>query len=362
MSAEKMSGKTRALEVTEPLVNAPLRASSVTPAAMVRLVDSGLRTVLLDEIDSAFGSARAREDNAGLQRVLNDGYRRGAKVALCVGTKNEPKEFNAFAPVAIAGLRELPDTLASRAIFIRMKRRAPNEQVEPFRYRYHVDEAKPIAEALADWCSGLSLAGAEPELPEGIEDRSADCWEPLLAIADVAGNDWPNRARQAAIYLTNRSAEETLTAGVELLAHIREAFGSDGHLATAVLLDRLKERDESPWRDIRGKPLDDRGLARRLKGYGIKSRNVRIGERVPKGYAAEDFHDAWSRYLPLQADERHKGYNRYSIDNENKDVADVAPVAQADDFDGDPFASLKDPSYGLTDELDVPAFLRRGAA
>jgi hypothetical protein len=99
----------------------------------------GRVTILFDEIDSVFGNAKAQEANMDLCSVLNGGYRRGAKVHRCVthGKKIDIEELDAFAPVAVAGLRDLPDTLASRSIFIRMKRRAPDERVEPFRYRLH---------------------------------------------------------------------------------------------------------------------------------------------------------------------------------------------------------------------------------
>jgi len=328
MSQEKESGKTRLLEVLAQIVRDSLLSMSASPAVIVRLIDQGTPTILFDEIDGVFGSAKAQETNADLRSVLNGGYRRGAKVHRCVnrGNKVETEELNAFAPVAVAGLRQLPDTLASRSIIVRMKRRAPDEQVEPFRYRYHADEAKPIKQALEQWCAEheAKLAGAEPSFPEGVEDRAADCWEPLLAIAELAGGDWPARGRAAALYLTRNASDETITSGVELLAHIREAFGSEPYLATTVLLERLHGRDESPWLDIRGKALDSRGLALRLKGYGIKSKTVRIGESTPKGYDAADFADAWRRYLPSGSDIRHKGNNRHKIDNNNKNVADVA--------------------------------------
>jgi len=152
------------------------------------------------EKESVFGTAKAQEANAELCSFLNSGYRRGAKAYRCTsnGKKMEPEEFDSFAPVAVAGLRDLPDTLASRCIFIRMKRRAPDEQVESFRIRYHAPEAKAIKEALEQWCAAHDVTGAEPTLPDGIQDRAADCWEPLLAIADKAGSDWPVRARKAA--------------------------------------------------------------------------------------------------------------------------------------------------------------------
>jgi hypothetical protein len=114
----------------------------------------------------------------------------------------------------------LPDTIASRSILIDMRRRAPGEVVEPFRHRHHADEAKPIMEALAEWCAEheAEFYRADPQMPQGIEDRDADCWEPLLAIADVAGADWPRRAREAAVAIVARSAERTQTNGVQLLS------------------------------------------------------------------------------------------------------------------------------------------------
>jgi len=328
MSAEKESGKTRALEMTAQFVPKPLLSISASPAVIVRLVSNLQPTILYDEIDAVFGSAKSREANTDLCSVLNGGYRRGAKVHRCIGgngKKVETEELDAFAPVAFAGLRELPDTLASRSIFVRMKRRAPDEFVEPFRHRYHSTEAKPIKQALEEWCKEheAKLVGAEPELPKVIQDRTADCWEPLIAIADVAGDDWLKRARDAAVYLTGRATDETLTSGVELLAHIREALGCEDKLWTTTLTERLCSRDESPWKDIRGKPLDDRGLAKRLKPYAIRSRDVRLGEKTKKGYHADDFYDAWSRYLP----DRDKGDKRDIYDNKNNFVADVADVA-----------------------------------
>jgi hypothetical protein len=375
MSEEKESGKTRALEATAELVPYPILSISASPAVIVRRIAQGQCTLLYDEIDGVFGNIKAQEANLDLRSVLNGGYRRGAKVHRCVihGKKVEIEELDAFAPVAVAGLRSLPDTLASRAIMIRMKRRAPDEQVEPFRCRYHSTEAKPIREALAEWCSGNYLGGIEPDMPRGIEDRAADCWEPLLAIADAAGSDWPTRARAAAVFLTNRAADETLTAGVELLAHIRDAFGDEPYLATTALLDRLRDRDESPWRDIRGRPLDDRGLARRLKGYGIRSKTVRVDGKTPKGYDAADFADAWKRYLPPLTDVRHKGNSRHIFDNKNNFVAGVAVVAAGDQEDAfeeraailqfDGGLSREEAEARAAEELDIdltlPAFLDR---
>ena len=367
MSEEKGSGKTRLLEILAQFVRDPILSMSASPAVIVRLVSQGTPTILLDEIDAVFGSQKAQEANMDLRSILNGGYRRGAQVHRCVthGKKIETEALDAFAPVAVAGLRDLPDTLASRSIIIRMKRRAPDEYVEPFRYRLHVGEIKPIREALAEWCKehGPNIRIAEPALPRGIEDRNADCWEPLLAIADEAGGDWPKRARAAAVALTHSAADDSVSRGVMLLEHIRDAFADDAHLATAVLLARLRDRDESPWADIRDKPLDGRGLGLRLKGYDIKSKTVRVGagDQTARGYSASDFADAWRRYLP-PAHSAHSAHSAHKIDNQNKNVRDVRDVRDGVPEDGDPFASLKDASHALQDDLEIPDFLRRATA
>ena len=220
--------------------------------------------------------------------------------------------------------------MGSRSILIEMRRRAPDETIEPFRVRLHKQEAGPLYGGLAAWATFVSkqFSGVYPDMPAEISDREADCWEPLLAIADAAGSDWPEMARDAAVSLVRRGKEQLQTTGIELLQHILEAFGDDEKMWTSKLLKALCERDESPWAEDGKRPtLNDRRLGKMLTPYGIKSKDVRIGDLNRKGYLAEDFVDAWNRYLDPSQAERYKRYKRYKIDNENKNVADVADVA-----------------------------------
>lgn len=226
MSAEPMSGKTRALEVSEQLVCDPLMGFSMSSAVTARLVAERRRTVLFDEIDAVYGNMKRQEANGELVAIMNAGYRRGAKSHRCAtgnGSKHEALEFEAFAPLAVAGLRDLPDALATRAIIIRMRRRSPDETVEPFRIKLHVPEAVPIKDELVEWCEwAAGRLPREPDLPTGVVDRAADIWEPLIAIADVASGSWPALSRAAAVYFTSANVEAR-TSGVELLDHIKEA-------------------------------------------------------------------------------------------------------------------------------------------
>ena len=264
-SAEKASGKSRALEVTEPLVPNPIIGVDFSPAYLFRKVgeaeDGPPPTILYDEVDNVFGS---RAPDAGdIRALINAGHRRGAVAGRCVTTGNKVRteEIPAYAAIALAGLGDLPDTIASRSVIIPMRRRAPDEPVEAFRRRQHVPQGEAIRETLSGWCAenAETIGDARPVMPTGVDDRDADVWEPLLAIADAAGGDWPERARAAAVALVAGAAERTVTTGVQLLSDLRDVFRDADKLTTETILEKLEARPESPWKDIRGKPLNDRG-------------------------------------------------------------------------------------------------------
>ena len=277
---------------------------NVTPAVLARTIDDHPTTVLLDEADAVFGP-RSKE-HEDLRAILNSGHRRGAGYARMVGegSKMTAKTFSVYAPVALAGLGDLPETVMQRAVVLRMRRRAPGEHVEPFRLRYATAQLVPLREQLSAWVGSIaeSLAVAEPVMPTGITDRPADVWEPLLAVADAAGGEWPQRIRQACLELVSNSNSTSMASlGVRLLADVRDVFGEADRMHTDDLVARLVAMDEAPWGDLRGKPLDARGLSRRLVTYGVHPVQVKLDGFNRRGYRAEDLHDPWSRYLPAKS-------------------------------------------------------------
>jgi Protein of unknown function (DUF3631) len=310
LSPEHESGKTRVLEVTELLVPNPVEAVNVTPAYLIRKMGSpeGPPTVLYDEIDTVFGPKA--KDNEEIRGLLNAGHRRGAVAGRCVmrGKVIETEEFPAYGAVAIAGIGNLPPTILSRCVILKMRRRAPDEHVEQFRRRMHGPEGEALRERLSIWAAGVAeqIRKALPNtvMPDGIQDRTADVWEPLLAVADAAGGDWPNLARVAAVTLVTLQRETPPTLGVRLLADLRQVFGEAEARSTKYLLEALHKLPESPWAEIKGKPLDDRGLAVRLRPYEVKPKPVRIGDITLRGYARADLLEPWKRYLPATAGEQ----------------------------------------------------------
>ncbi|MCF4139226.1 DUF3631 domain-containing protein [Streptomyces sp. Tue 6430] len=310
LSPEPGSGKTRALEIVETLVPQPMTAVNASAAALFRSVSGpdGKPTILFDEIDTVFGPKAG--DNEELRGFLNAGHRRTGVTYRCIGDGGNQtvQAFPSYCAVAVAGLGSLPDTILTRSVIIRMRRRARNEKVEPFRARIHEAEGHKLRDRLAAWAEQVrdSVMGAWPDMPEGVADRPADVWEPLLAVADAAGGDWPGRAREACLTLVKASrANDKGSIGVRLLTDLRDhvMVGID-RLPTVAILDRLNAMDDAPWADLNGKPLDNRRLSKMLAEYmtadnePIASRNIKAAGSVLKGYYAADLWDAWARYCP----------------------------------------------------------------
>ncbi|MFJ7998911.1 DUF3631 domain-containing protein [Streptomyces sp. NPDC096310] len=310
LSPEPGSGKSRALEVVETLVPQPMTAVNASAAALFRSVSNpeGRPTILFDEIDTVFGPKAG--DNEELRGFLNAGHRRTGVTYRCIGDGGNQtvQAFPSYCGVAVAGLGNLPDTIMTRSIVIRMRRRARNERVEAFRARIHEAEGHKLRDRLAQWAEQARgfIMGAWPDMPDGVTDRPADVWESLLAIADVAGGDWPERARAACVNLVTASrANDKGSLGIRLLTDLRDhvMVGID-RLPTVAILDRLNALDDAPWADLHGKPLDNRRLSKMLTEYmtadnePVTSRNIKTAGSVLKGYYALDLHDAWERYCP----------------------------------------------------------------
>ncbi|MGM9335607.1 DUF3631 domain-containing protein [Streptomyces murinus] len=310
LSPEPGSGKSRALEIVETLAPQPMTAVNASAAALFRAVSgpNGRPTILFDEIDTIFGPKAG--DNEELRGFLNAGHRRTGVTYRCIGDGGNQtvQAFPSYCAVALAGLGSLPDTIMTRSVIIRMRRRARNEKVEPFRARIHEAEGHKLRDRLAQWTEQAreQVVDSWPEMPEGVTDRPADVWEPLLAIADAAGGDWPERARAACVTLVTASkANDKGSLGVRLLTDLRDhvMVGID-RLPTVAILDRLNAMDDAPWADLHGKPLDNRRLSRMLAEYmtadnePITSRNIKTAGSVLKGYYAADLSDAWARYCP----------------------------------------------------------------
>jgi hypothetical protein len=319
-SAEPGSGKTRVLELLVLLCRSAKLTLSTTTAALYRRLAAAEEagepplTVLQDEADAIFGKTVTPQAE-DLRALYNSGYRRGATVDRCEGdaARMRVREFPVWSPVALAGLAgRMPDTITSRGVTLHMRRRRPDQKVADFRERDAKIEAAPIVERLQQWADTKhdTLASSRPPMPRGVTDRAAEIWEPLLAIANEAGDEWAARARAACTYFVIDAAsdDEKLSLGQRLLRDLRDLFAREDMTAmwSSDIITKLCSDPESEWRDLWGKSLDQRRLAKELGRYGVKPKTVRIGIATSRGYDTEGTNglgQAWVHWLtPSVAD------------------------------------------------------------
>lgn len=299
-SAEKRSGKSRLLEVAELLVPNALKTENISIAAIAHSIENGA-TLLLDETDTLFKTTGGKSETMEMLRgILDGGYRvTGSYVRMSgTGANMVPKKFSTYGPKMLAGIGKLPGTLGDRSIDILMKRKARNEYADRFRYRDARNTAEPLMAMLESWAISEFdlLRDARPYIPDALDDRQQDAWEPLLAIADSAGGNWARRARDAALTLSTGETHEDDSVGVRLLSDIKVILSDRSKVSSVDLLAALNGIEDAPWGDWYGKPLNARALAKLLKPYGIRPTPVRTGSKVWKGYSSADFADAFPRY------------------------------------------------------------------
>jgi hypothetical protein len=283
--------------------------SSVSPSALLRIIESESPAVILDELDTLL--KKSPEMTEVLRGLLNSSFKRSAARHLMSvpvpGGGYEVRQFSMWAPLLLSGIGELPDTVRDRAIRIELKRKRRDENVARLRQRDGQD-LHTLAGKAVRWAGDHkgTLSDAQPEMPEWLNDRAADAWEPLFAIADLAGERWRNRAEAAARALSGEEAAEDDSTRVKLLGDLREMFYPKEKprvdaLFTKEILSNLHKRDDRPWSEWgrSTKPMTPRQLAALLKPFGVTTnQTVRRGDTTDKGYRREDFEDAFMRYLP----------------------------------------------------------------
>ena len=293
---EMRCGKTQTLDCVGRLSCRPILASSISPAAVYRTIEAHSPTLLIDEADSFL------KENEELRGVINSGHtRQSAYVIRTVGDDHVPQRFTTWGAKALSGIGHLQRTLMDRAIVLELRRKLKTERVRRLR---HADPGlfEQLASKLARFAedAGSAIRQARPTLPDELNDRAQDNWEPLLAIADHAGGVWPDRARWAARELAGVE-QEPMSLAAQLLADAREVFmlrGWPEKISSADLITELTKDEHKPWRTSdHGRPVTSAQISKLLKGYGIKPKDHKFPGGTLKGYAKPQFQDAWERYL-----------------------------------------------------------------
>ena len=301
-------GKSTLLRVIGMLVVRKVATSSVTASATFRLIEAagGSVVLLIDELDNV-----DHEKASELTAIINAGHcRLDAYVTRTVPVAGDlvVRQFSCWAPTVLAAIKILPVTWVDRSITIRMARKSRGNPVE--RLREDTDLGfDALASRGARWAADHlgQLRCADPVLPAVLDDRAADNWRMLVAIADLAGGDWGRRARTAAIGLSAADADSAQARGELLLQDIRDYFDQTGkdRAPSMHLVAHLNNLEGRPWHEYaRGNPMSQNQLANLLRPFGINSNTIRFddvvvgtGSTTAKGYMREWFESAWGRYL-----------------------------------------------------------------
>jgi hypothetical protein len=295
ISPEKRCGKSRLLDIIAATAHKSIVTVNISPAALVRSIGADPPTLLLDEADTVFGR-KATDNHEDLRGILNAGHQRGRPYIRWDAQARQLEECATFAMAALASIGDLPDTIMDRAVVIRMRRRAANEKVSPYRTRRDEPPLHQVRGSLSLWLADNldELAEAVPDLP--VDDREADTWEPLVAVADLAGGDWPERARLACLALTGQATAE-ISRGTRLLADLWTVFDDQDVMRGQDILVKLQEIEDAPWAAWYGRGLTARDLAVMLRPYGVGPVDVKVSGSAYKGYRRDQLHEVWVRYL-----------------------------------------------------------------
>jgi DNA polymerase-1 len=303
LSPVKRCGKSTLLQILEAVTRRPLLMSNITTAALFRTIEAYQPTLLIDEFDTQI------QNNEDLRGIINGGHtKHTAHVIRTVGDDFEPKMFSVWSPKVLAGIGSLPDTLDDRSIRIRMKRRAPAESVERLR-RDRLHQFEHLKRKATRWAGDNIelLATLDPSIPDLGNDRAADNWRPLIAIADAAGPRWGEIARKAAVELSRFEADDEDTWRILLLEDLRTLFSKRGAdvLTSKAIVDFLITLDERPWpTSAKGRPINAAQMASLLKPFEVRPRSIRINPKeTKKGYHRHDLLEQFARYLsPVKDD------------------------------------------------------------
>ena len=272
-------GKSTLLTIVGAMVPRALTASNITTSGVFRAVEKWRPTLLIDEADTFIGV------NDEMRGVLNSGHQKVSAYVIRIvdtGGDHEPRLYRTWAPKAIAMIGKMPSTLTSRSIRIELQKKQPGANVKPLRAD-RLDHLKPLLQQAARWVADnkIKLGAIDPDMPAGIGNRTADNWRPLIAIADVAGGDWPERARRIAV--GDKMPVQEI--GILLLHDIQKIFETErvSKIASQELANKLVGAGDELWVEYRhGKQITQRQIAELLEPFRITPKNIAFRHRGPK--------------------------------------------------------------------------------
>ncbi|OMB93208.1 hypothetical protein A5732_16795 [Mycobacterium colombiense] len=301
------SGKTTVLDHLQRLCEYPVQAATLSsPALIPRLLESAMRTILLDEVDRSL-----HPDKPGVGEligIINSGYRYGATRPVLVPVKGggwEAKEIPTYAPVAMAGNSpNLPADTVSRSIRILLMPDLDGS-VEDSDWELIEGDAEQLRALIAAWAASVRelVKGSAVALPAGCIGRSKEKWRPLKRVAVAAGGEWPaivDRLIDKSLAEDEAEREAGLKAQPPGMVMLTDLFAvwpaGETFISTRELVSKLILHHPDYWGASSGygKPLTETRLGR-LVTQAAKVTSIRRGGVPPRGYLRSQLQPAWRR-------------------------------------------------------------------
>lgn len=298
-SAVRGSGKSTCLEVLNKVSCLPISASSMTEAAIFRVLDKEFRTLLLDEVDNM-----NLDQKGALVAILNTGHQKDGFVIRCGDSKQnfEPQQYRASGFVAFAGLSgSMMPTLLSRSIQLILFPAKPNQRLVRVS-KLDVGLIDSIKERLESLRQDHEFIASvrEFEPAEMFHNRTQDNWEPLMKLAGLAGEDISSKLFEASQMLEDEKSLDDEDVKIVLLSDIQKIFERQNirKLTTSQLVNQLVCLDDSQWSCYnRGRPVDNHQLTSLLRSFRLKTERIKVGDKTSTGYRIEQFFPVWDLYL-----------------------------------------------------------------
>jgi len=297
-SPERQCGKSTLKDIIYELVPRPINTENCSEASLFRLISSKMPTLLIDESENFISKPE-------LRTILNGGYQKKGVVHR-QGGKNyeETIEFSTWCAKCIVGIGTLHDTLQSRCITIRLKRKLNTDNVlrknlilksEP---DFFINYKRKILRFVQE--NEELILKSEIEMPLELDDRSQNNWEGIFKISQFVSNSILTRVKSASIVL-NKLDHDDQSEGIQLLKDLRDLINESqttNLIPSMSITSELNKLLDRPWNDLnRGSGINQNQLARLLKPFDIFPKQLKIEGKNIRGYEKIYFEDAFLRYL-----------------------------------------------------------------
>lgn len=189
-------------------------APATTQYGVIQMLSEGHKTVVLDNWDEVKGGKRDGQRDVLLAGMYD-------YTALFRTGRREDPEAYILGPVCLTAIgdrlrrNEAFKPVEERCVVVDVAKK-PRDDKSTLRFdrrdKEHLARAEAVRRSCEAWGKDVApdyITYRPTDLPvDRMDDRQVDVWEPLVAIADLAGGEWPARIRRALRALVLNEAVE----------------------------------------------------------------------------------------------------------------------------------------------------------